>query len=217
MNKIERKRHNTVYEIIAAYRQATLHILTVRKLYRKEFMNKFIYPILLLVLGCQDNEIKTSERTYIHDSSLDEKRLRQITIQIDSVLSDVNLSKIDTNIIYISQVDSTLNIEFKRKDTIEYYLTPHYQVFTNSLGYRLSNKNILTITSYDNHILSKYEPLDSIVYKTEISSDDPSYVSLTVSNPITSEQSHDVAKYMDFILGYMTYETDSAFFIYLFG
>lgn len=173
-------------------------------------MNRLVIPILLFLLSCKESEISTEARTYVHDSSLDALSLKKIVIQIDSVLNDTNLSKIDSELIFLAQMDSLVKIEFKRKDTIEYYLKPYYQVFTNSLSYQLSSKNLFTITSHDDRVLRKYVPKDSIVYQFKITSEASPYFALTVINPITSKQSDKIVNYMDFIFGYMTYETDSA-------
>ena len=76
-----KKGYNTVYEIIAAYRQATLHILNVSKY----LMRKTIYILTFLIFNLKtfgQNQSNPWPKHYIP------KNLNECLIQLDNILSD---------------------------------------------------------------------------------------------------------------------------------
>jgi len=167
--------------------------------------------LLLIVIGCQSNQHEINGRVYHYEPAEEKYMFVSLANQIDSLFKDKNLKKIDTNHIYLSKLDSLKIVEFKRSDSIELYLQPDYQTFLNFLTYNSNDDNIILRTTFNNELLSEYYPMDSIVYKSVERWIGPTYVDITVMPPIKKEQHKMVMKYMDTIIGYITYESDSAF------
>lgn len=175
-------------------------------------MNKLILLCLLVFFSCSSgNELKINGRTFIYDSSIEGEQADLIAHQIDTILNRKEYVIMDTSLIAISKNDSILNIDFKRKDTVYYYLKSRYQEFTNKLGYNLSNKKIMVEVTYDHNILDKYVPHDSIVYSNNMRWRMPNYVELVALRPISDKQFSKTCKYMENILGYISYDSDSSF------
>lgn len=179
---------------------------------RLNFSFKYLRYGLIFCLSCSTDKIEVNNRTYLFNQSFDKHRVEYVSQFIDSVLNDKNLAKIDTNFISLVKNDSTLRVIFNKNDTSILYLSPYYQVFTNRLGYKLQNQNLIVEVQHQNSTLEIYYPQDSMIISSLITWDDSiTYTELEIINPITSAQSIKAAKIItDNILGYISYDSDSS-------